>query len=52
MMENMVLSYVGPWAIIGDFNNIQSRDENKGGALIMESSVSCLREFCMQHRSY
>ena len=45
MLENMVLSFLGPWLVIGDLNCIKRADEKRGGRSSLESSINCLRDF-------
>ena len=45
MIENMVLSFSGPWVIIGDLNCIKRMDEKKGGRSTSGSSDNCLKDF-------
>ena len=45
MIENMVLSFYGPWVIIGDLKGIKIIDEKREGQLISGSSVNCLKDF-------
>uniref|UniRef100_A0A7N2L3I4 Reverse transcriptase n=1 Tax=Quercus lobata TaxID=97700 RepID=A0A7N2L3I4_QUELO len=45
MLENMVLSFSGPWIVIGDLNCIKRVDEKRGGRSSLESSINCLRDF-------
>nr|POE60241.1 hypothetical protein CFP56_77219 [Quercus suber] len=47
LLENMVSSFSGPWAVIGDLNCIKRAKEKCGGRLAAESSVNCLRDFMM-----
>ena len=43
MLKNMVLSFSGPWIIIGDLNCIKRVAEKRGGCSIPKSSINCLR---------
>nr|POF23631.1 hypothetical protein CFP56_78907 [Quercus suber] len=45
MLENMVLSFSGPWIVIGDLNCIKRANEKRGGRSILESSINYLRDF-------
>ena len=45
MIENMVLSFSGPWVIIGDLNCIKRMDEKRGGRSTSGSSDNCLKDF-------
>ena len=45
MLENMVLSFSGPWIVIGNLNCIKREDEKRGEHSILESSINCLRDF-------
>ena len=47
LLENMVSSFSGPWAVIGDFNCIKRAKEKCGDRLVAESSVNCLRDFML-----
>ena len=42
MLKNMVLSFSGPWIIIGDLNCIKRAAEKQGGCSIPKSSINCL----------
>ena len=45
MIENMVLSFSGPWVITGDLNCIKRIGEKRGDRSISGSSVNCLKDF-------
>ena len=45
MIENMVLSFSGPWVITGDLNCIKRIGEKRGDRSISSSSVNCLKDF-------
>ncbi|XP_050259924.1 uncharacterized protein LOC126704995 [Quercus robur] len=44
-VEDLAKYFSGPWAVMGDFNNIKGSKEKKGGRHVGESSVNSLRDF-------
>ena len=45
LMESMVSTFSGPWAMIRDFNSIKNAREKRGGKPATESSVNSIRTF-------
>ena len=51
MLENMVKSFSGPWAVIGDLNCIKRFEEKRRGYAISECFVNCLKDFMSNTRA-
>ena len=44
-VEDLTKSFLGPWAVMGDFNSIKGSKEKKGRWHVGESPVNNIRDF-------